>query len=162
MGANAEQPADNENEIIVFIRENCVLIDADLAWLYGVTTKQLKQQVKRNIKRFPDDFMFQLTPEEKSEVVSKHKHLSSLKFSSTLPYAFTFKGIMMAASLINTPRAIEVSVDFLRKYDKISIEVENYREKMRMLKDVVTGFESRYKDWQLDESHEAFPGTAKA
>ena len=63
-----------------------MILDADLARLYGVTTKRLNQQVSRNRNRFPDDFMFQLTSEEKTEVVANCDHLSKLKFSPVLPY----------------------------------------------------------------------------
>jgi len=92
-----------------------VILDADLAKLYGVTTKRLNQQVKRNRERFPEDFMFQLTTEEKAEVVANCDHLSRLKFSPASPYAFTEHGAVMAASVLNTPRAIEVSIFVVRE-----------------------------------------------
>lgn len=72
-----------------------MILDADLAKLYGVTTKQLNEQIKRNRERFPEDFMFQLTPEERSEVVANYDHLSKLKFSPVLPYAFTEHGAIV-------------------------------------------------------------------
>jgi hypothetical protein len=75
------------NKILV-IRGKKVMIDRDLAELYGVTTKRLNEQVKRNIKRFPVDFMYQLTEEEKEEVVAICDHLKSLKYSPQLPYVF--------------------------------------------------------------------------
>lgn len=65
------------------------MFDADLALLYGVSTKRLNEQAKRNGERFPADFRFRLTPEEKAEVVANCDHLSTLKFSPTLPFAFT-------------------------------------------------------------------------
>lgn len=71
---------------ILLIRHKRVMIDKDLAELYGVPTKRLNEQVKRNLKRFTDDFMFQLTPIEKEEVVAKCDHLKNLKFSPNLPY----------------------------------------------------------------------------
>lgn len=71
--------------LILVIRNHRVLIDADLASLYGVTTKRLNEQVKRNIDRFPSDFMFQLTVDEKNEVVANRDHLARLKFSKTNP-----------------------------------------------------------------------------
>lgn len=74
---------------ILFIRDKKVMIDRDLAQLYGVSTKQLNQQVKRNINRFPEDFIFQLTAAEKDEVVTNCDHLEALKFSRNLPFAFT-------------------------------------------------------------------------
>jgi hypothetical protein len=76
------------NKILV-LRGMKVMIDSDLAELYGVTTKRLNEQVKRNIKRFPEDFMFQLTVAEKQEVVANCDHLARLKFSPNMPYAFT-------------------------------------------------------------------------
>jgi hypothetical protein len=69
-----------------------VMIDADLAEMYGVETRALNQTVKRNIERFPDDFMFQLTHEEKLEVITNCDHLDKLKFSPALPFAFTEHG----------------------------------------------------------------------
>lgn len=74
---------------ILVIRGQKVMIDADLAELYGVPTIALNQAVKRNTERFPADFMFQLTAAEKAEVVANSDHLARLKFSKTLPYAFT-------------------------------------------------------------------------
>ena len=77
------------------------MLDRDLAELYGVETKRLNEQVKRNIGRFPADFMFQLTNKEKDEVVANCDHLSALKFSKTNPYAFTEQGAVMLASVLN-------------------------------------------------------------
>ncbi len=73
---------------IVSLRGQKVLVDADLAAIYGVPTKRLNEQVKRNARRFPEDFAFQLTLEEKAEVVANCDHLRRLKFSPVLPYAF--------------------------------------------------------------------------
>jgi hypothetical protein len=99
---------------ILLIRGNKVLIDRDLAELYGVTTKQLNQQVKRNQKRFPEDFMFELTTEEKEEVVTKCDHLKTLKYSPVLPHVFTEYGAVMLASVLNSDRAIEVNIQIVR------------------------------------------------
>ena len=76
------------------------MIDADLANLYGVETKKLNQAVKRNIKRFPEDFMFQLTDEEQNELVTNCDHLQKLKFSCQNAYAFTEHGVTMLASVL--------------------------------------------------------------
>lgn len=75
-----------------------MIIDADLAQLYGVDTKRLNEQVKRNIDRFPHDFLFRLSADEKTEVVANCDHLQKLKFAKTLPYAFTEHGAIQAAS----------------------------------------------------------------
>jgi len=89
------------------IRGHKALVDGDLAFLYGVSTKRLNEQVKRSRARFPGDFLFQLTREERDEVVANCEHLKNLKFASSMPYAFTEHGALMAASVLNTPRAIE-------------------------------------------------------
>ncbi len=104
---------------ILLIRGERVIVDADLAGFYGVSTKRLNEQVKRNRARFPDDFMFQLTRSEKSEVVANCGHLSRLKFARTPPYAFTEHGAIMAASVLNSRRAVEVSVFVVRAFVKI-------------------------------------------
>jgi hypothetical protein len=101
---------------ILLIRGEKVIIDADLAAFYGVSTKRLNEQVKRNRERFPVDFMFRLTPSEKSEVVANCDHLASLKFSKVLPHAFTEHGAIMAASVLNSQRAVEVSVFIVRAF----------------------------------------------
>ncbi len=80
---------------IYTIRGKQVMIDSDLAELYGVKTKVLNQAVKRNIERFPEEFRFQITPEEKEELVTNCDHFEKLKFSPTLPYAFTEQGVAM-------------------------------------------------------------------
>jgi hypothetical protein len=104
---------------ILLIRGERVMIDADLAKLYGVPTKRLNEQVKRNRGRFPPDFAWQLTAEEKAEVVANCDHLAQLKFSRTTPFAFTEHGAMMAASVLNTPRAVDVSVYVVRAFVRL-------------------------------------------
>jgi hypothetical protein len=99
---------------ILVIRGQKVMLDADLAALYAVPTKRLNQQVKRNAERFPHDFMFQLGRAERDEVVANCDHLRQLKFSPTMPFAFTEHGALMASSVLNTPRAVEVSLYVVR------------------------------------------------
>ncbi len=106
------------NKIIV-LRDAKVMIDKDLAELYGITTKQLNQQVKRNLKRFPKDFMFQITQKEKDEIVLNFEHLNSLKFSYSLPYVFTEHGAVMLASIINSEKAIAVNIQVVRVFIQI-------------------------------------------
>jgi regulator of replication initiation timing len=106
------------NKIIV-LRGKKVMIDKDMAELYGVTTKRLNEQVKRNPKRFPDDFMFQITKEEKEEIILNFEHLNGLKFSPVLPYVFTEHGAVMLASVLNSEKAIEVNVQIVRVYTRI-------------------------------------------
>lgn len=101
---------------ILVLRGHKVMIDADLAELYGVDTKRLNEQVKRNIERFPSDFMFQLSAEEKIEVVANCDHLSKLKYSRTLPYAFTEHGALMLGNVLKSERAVEVSLLVVRTF----------------------------------------------
>lgn len=115
-GRNALVATENIEAKILLIRGHKVMLDADLAELYGVETKRLNEQVRRNSDRFPEDFMFRLTAEEKAEVVANCDHLARLKFSSSLPYAFTEHGAIMAASVLNSPCAIEISVHVVRAF----------------------------------------------
>src|ERR1700750_3412170 len=96
------------NKIIV-LRNKKVMIDRDLAELYGLSTKRLNEQVKRNSRRFPDDFMFQATLEEKEQLIQLFEHLQVLKYSPVLPYAFTEHGAVMLASVLNSDQAISVN-----------------------------------------------------
>jgi len=98
-------PVERINRSILFIRGQKVMLDTDLAELYGATTKAFNQAIKRNRDRFPSDFVFRLTKEEKAEVVKKCDHLKkNLKFSPVLPAAFTEHGAIMAAAVLNTQR----------------------------------------------------------
>ena len=104
------------------------MLDADLAQLYGVTTKRLNEQVKRNRDRFPEDFMFRLTAPEKAEVVANCDHLQRLKFSPVLPHAFTEHGAIMLASALNSRRAIEVSVYVVRAFVRLRGILATHKE----------------------------------
>ncbi|MDP1735769.1 MAG: ORF6N domain-containing protein [Sulfuritalea sp.] len=104
---------------ILLLRGQRVMLDADLAELYGVETKVLNQAVKRNTERFPMDFMFQLTGAEKEEVVTNCDHLARLKFSSSLPYAFTEHGALMLGNVLKSSRAVEVSLLVVRAFVQI-------------------------------------------
>jgi hypothetical protein len=87
---------------ILLIRGQRVMLDADLAMLYGVPTRILNQAVRRNLKRFPQDFMFKLTQPEKNEVITICDHLKNLKYAKALPNAFTEHGAIMVASVLRT------------------------------------------------------------
>ena len=104
---------------IFMIRGHRVMLDRDLAELYGVPTKRLNEQVKRNIKRFPEDFMFQLTWKE-AEFSRSHfatlKHGENIKY---LPYAFTEQGVAMLSSVLNSERAVQVNIAIVRIFVKL-------------------------------------------
>ena len=99
--------------MILSIRGAQVMIDRDLALLYGVETKVLNQAVKRNIERFPERFRFQLSKNETDELVTNCDRLRNLKHSSTLPHVFTEQGVAMLSSVLNSPTAIEVSIQIM-------------------------------------------------
>ncbi|MDP2432020.1 MAG: ORF6N domain-containing protein [Pseudomonadota bacterium] len=115
-------------ERILIVRGQRVMLDADLAALYGVPTKRFNEQVKRNLARFPVEFMFQLTAAEKKEVVANCDHLARLKFSPHAPYAFTEHGAIMAATLLNSPKAVEMSVFVVRAFVELRDWLSSHRE----------------------------------
>jgi len=117
----ADELAPIQNRIYT-IRGKRVMLDTDLAYLYEVEAKRLNEAVKRNIRRFPDDFMFQLTKDEFSELVAKCDHLQKQKYRPTLPYAFTEQGVAMLATVINSQKAIDVNIQIMRVF----IQLRNY------------------------------------
>lgn len=127
-GQKAIIPIGQIEQRILLIRGQRVMLDADLAGLYGTSTKRLNEQVKRNRGRFPEDFMFQLTKKEKAEVVAICDHLAKLKFSPVLPNAFTEHGAIMVASVLNTKRAIQVSVFVVRAFVKLREMLSAHKE----------------------------------
>mgnify|MGYP003739354543 CR=1 FL=1 len=99
------------------IRGLRVMLDFDLAELYGIETRVLKQSVRRNITRFPNDFMFQLSKQEWKELITICDMLpEKIKFSPALPFAFTEQGVAMLASVLNSPKAIEVNIEIVRAF----------------------------------------------
>jgi len=112
---------------ILEIRDKKVMIDRDLAKLYGVSTKVLNQAVKRNMSRFPEDFMFQLTDIEKEDVVTNCDHLKSLKFSYQLPYVFTEQGVAMLSSVLNSEKAIQVNIAIMRAFVKLRQVISTHK-----------------------------------
>jgi len=112
---------------IFYIREGKVMLDNDLAELYGVPTKVLKQAVKRNMKRFPKDFMFILTKEEHSNLRSQNV-TSSWGGARYLPMAFTEQGVSMLSSILNSDRAILVNIQIIRIFVKIRAMIQTSQE----------------------------------
>ena len=112
-------PTEKIDRAILFLRGLKVMLDTDLADIYDVKTSRLNEQVKRNMNRFPSDFMFQLSDEEREMVIANCDHLMKIKFSRTNPYAFTEHGVIMLASVLNTPTAIQTSVLIVRAFVKL-------------------------------------------
>ncbi len=113
-------PIERIASMIYLIRDIRVMLDRDLAALYGVETKALKQAVRRNIKRFPKDFMFELTKEEfknwRSQFVTSNRDKKGLRYS---PMAFTEQGMAMLSSVLNSDRAIQVNIQVMRAFTKL-------------------------------------------
>ncbi|MBQ9682310.1 MAG: ORF6N domain-containing protein [Neisseriaceae bacterium] len=109
------QPFNIENKILL-IRHEQVMIDRDLAELYGIETKRLNEAVKRNIERFPADFMFALHPSEKDELVANCDRFAVLKHSSTMPNAFTEQGVAMLSSVLKSKTAVEINIQIMRAF----------------------------------------------
>jgi ORF6N domain len=121
---------------IFIVREKKVMIDTDLAELYGVPTKRLNEQVKRNMKRFPEDFMFQLNQEEKQSLIENVPHLNRLKYSPNLPFVFTEHGAVMLASVLNSERAIEVNVQIVRIFTRLRELVLTHKDILLKLEQI--------------------------
>ena len=112
---------------IYFIRNEKIMLDSDLAELYGVETKRLNEQVKRNIDRFPEDFMFQLT-EPEFENLKSQIATSSWGGRRTLPYAFTEHGVLMLSSVLNSDLAIKVNIQIMRVYTKVRNMLSTHKD----------------------------------
>jgi phage regulator Rha-like protein len=126
---------------IYLIREQKVMLDRDLAELYGVETKVLKQAVRRNIKRFPDDFMFEMTKEEleiwRSQFATTSEDKKGLRYA---PFCFTEQGVTMLSCILNSERAIEVNIRIIRVFTKlreiltdnlsVKLEIEEIKKKL--------------------------------
>lgn len=138
-------PTEKIDRSILIIREQRVMIDSDLAAIYGVKTSRLNEQVKRNKDRFPNDFMFQLTHEEKQEVIANCDHLKKLKFSHTNPYAFTEHGTIMLANVLNTSTAIETSVLIVRAFVKLREILSTHKDLERKIIELESKYDKQFK-----------------
>jgi hypothetical protein len=140
-------PIDRIEHAIFLVRGQKVILDDDLSRLYGVTTKRLNEQVKRNRKRFPEDFMFQLNLQE---VVGLRSHFATLNSGSGrhrkyLPYAFTEHGAIMAANVLNSQRAIEASVCVVRAFVRLRELIASNKELAKRLDELEKKYDSQFK-----------------
>jgi hypothetical protein len=125
---------------IYFIRGEKVMLDTDLAKLYNVETRVLKQAVRRNIKRFPPDFMFELSDKEMDTLVSQNVIPSKKVFGGAKPFAFTEQGIAMLSSILNSDIAVQVNIAILRTFVKIRQLLEGHKD----LVDKIDKLEQKY------------------
>ncbi|NCS80564.1 MAG: hypothetical protein AUJ54_11750 [Ignavibacteria bacterium CG1_02_37_35] len=136
MSVNEIVPTERIENKILLLRGQRVMLDRDLAELYGVETKNLNRQVKRNPERFPSEFMFQLTLSEKEELVTNWHRFNSLKHSTVLPFAFTEYGALMLAPVLNSPRAIEAGIFVVRAFVHLKEMLLTHKELAQKLKEL--------------------------
>jgi hypothetical protein len=142
-------PTERLDNAILEIRGERVMLDYDLAAIYGVTTKALNQAVKRNRDRFPAGFMFELTLDEKEELVTNCDRLAVLKHSSSLPYAFTEHGAVMLASVLKSRRAVEVSVFVVRAFIRMRRMLTDQRQLALKLAELESKLAAHDKNFQM-------------
>ena len=130
---------------IHFIRGEKVILDVDLAILYGVEVKQLKRAVRRNIDRFPSDFMFQLTKEEYDFLRSQFGTLKRGEHSKYLPYAFTEQGVAMLSGILKSKRSIEVNIEIMRTFVKLRQWLSTYKELEKKLTSLENKYDGQFK-----------------
>jgi phage regulator Rha-like protein len=116
-----------ENRIFT-LRNTKVIIDSDVAELYGVQTKEINQAIKNNPEKFPEDYTIELTKVEKTELVKNFDHLNKLKFSSALPKAFTEKGLYMLATILKSPQATQTTLAIIETFAKIKSLSQTIKE----------------------------------
>jgi hypothetical protein len=124
------------------------MIDADLARIYGISTKRLNEQVKRNKDRFPEDFMFRLSALENAELVANCDRLENLKHSSNLPYAFTEHGALMLGNILSSPVAVAASIAVVRAFVKLRellISSEEFKHKLAQIERTVALHDDKLK-----------------
>jgi hypothetical protein len=129
--------------LVQTIRGERVLFDADLAALYGVSTKALNQAVKRNLARFPSDFMFRLTAQESRELMASRSQIVALKRGQNikyLPYVFTEQGVAMLSSVLRAPRAVEVNIAIMRTF----VQLRRLMDSNRHLARKIEALEKKY------------------
>lgn len=134
---------------IIFLRGHRVLMDRDLAQLYGVTVKRLNEQVKRNLQRFPKDFMFQLSASEygflRSQFATLEKNYGRGKHLKYLPHAFTEQGVAMLSGVLNSPRAIDVNIAIMRTFVKLRHLLESHKELRRKIEEMEQKYDGQFK-----------------
>lgn len=119
---------EDVNDKIIYIKEQKVILDSDVAKLYGVETKDINRSVKNNPEKFPHGYVFQLTKEEKTEVVKNFHHLEKLKFSPQVPKAFTEKGLYMLATILKSEKATSTTLAIIETFARIKNLSRNIKE----------------------------------
>jgi ORF6N domain-containing protein len=139
-------PTERIERSILLIRGHKVLLDVHLAALYGVTTKRLNEQVRRNRARFPEDFMFQLTAEEiaslRSQIATSNKGRGGRRYA---PYAFTEQGVAMLSTVLNSERAIQVNIEIMRAFVRLRQLLASNTELARKMDALEKKYDAQFK-----------------
>ena len=129
---------------IYFIRDSKVMLDRDLAMLYEVETRALKQAVRRNIQRFPEDFMFELTANEELSLRSQNVTLKRGEHSKYLSFAFTEQGVAMLSSILRSERAIQVNIQIMRTFTKLRHMIAGHEELKKAIEELKKQTDERF------------------
>jgi len=138
-------PLERIEQSILLIRGQKVMLSTHLADLYNVETRVLNQAVKRNISRFPEDFMFQLNSAEAERLVSQNVIPHKKYFGGTLPYAFTEHGVAMLSSVLNSPRAVQVNIQIMRTFAKLREIISLNKDLARRLDELENKYDAQFK-----------------
>jgi hypothetical protein len=138
-------PTELISNKILYLRGQKVMIDRDLAQLYGVETKYLNRQVNRNKLRFPKEFMFRLTKKEKDELVTNWHRFETLKHSSVLPYAFTEHGVAMLSSVLNSKKAVEVNIAIIKTFIRLRELMKNHKSLAKKIDALEKKYDHQFK-----------------
>jgi len=139
-------PEERIMQRIVLLREEKVILDLHLAELYGVETRVLKQGVRRNMERFPEDFMFELTEDEIASVVSQNVIPHKKYLGGARPFAFTETGVAMLSSILKSDTAIEMNIAIMRTFVSLRKLSVNYKEVMRVLEEMRAQYDHQFED----------------
>ena len=144
MGGTQSLTAERIDRAILLLRDEKIMLDKDIAALYGVATKVLVQAVKRNLERFPRDFMFQLTPEE-VEVLRSQFVTSSWGGRRYPPYAFTEQGVAMLSSVLRSERAVRVNIEIMRAFVRLRQVMSTRADLIRRLDELEQRYDAQFK-----------------
>jgi len=138
-------PVERIEQAILLIRGQKVMLDSDLAALYGVETRRLVEAVKRNVERFPDDFMFQLAKEESDILRSQFATSSSWGGRRYAPYAFTEQGVAMLSSVLRSPRAVAVNIEIMRAFVRLRRMLSSHADLARKLDALEKKYDTQFR-----------------
>jgi len=145
MESTSEIKEENIANHIYFLRGQNIILDFDLASLYGVETRALKQAVKRNLARFPGDFMFQLSPEEIDFVVSQNVIPSKQYLGGAVPFAFTEQGVAMLSGVLKSTRAVQVNIAIMRAFVQLRKLISTHRDLVVKINELEKRYDEQFK-----------------